>query len=81
MCKEYNGYPNYETWAIKLWIDNEKSSQDAWQLEAESILDNAEAANGFTKIENAKLRLRDVLQSDHETQVEDTMPTLNWFAS
>ena len=23
MCKEYNGYPNYQTWCVSLWIDND----------------------------------------------------------
>lgn len=25
---EYNGYPNYETWAMSLWIDNDEGSYD-----------------------------------------------------
>ncbi len=29
----YNGWKNYETWAVKLWIDNEEPIQDFW-LEA-----------------------------------------------
>jgi hypothetical protein len=24
MCKKYNGYTNYETWNVALWIDNEQ---------------------------------------------------------
>ena len=23
MCKEYNGYSNYQTWNVALWLDNE----------------------------------------------------------
>ncbi len=26
MCKEYNGYPNYQTWNVSLWLDNEEST-------------------------------------------------------
>ena len=26
----YNGYPNYETWVVKLWIDNDQSEQEYW---------------------------------------------------
>lgn len=27
----YNGWTNYETWAVKLWIDNEKGSYNYWR--------------------------------------------------
>ena len=26
----YNGWTNYETWVLKLWMDNEQSSQEYW---------------------------------------------------
>ena len=35
----YQGWTNYETWLIKLWIDNEQSSQNYW-LEAAKTADN-----------------------------------------
>jgi hypothetical protein len=35
MCKArcdrtYNGWTNYETWVVNLWMDNEKGQQDYW---------------------------------------------------
>jgi hypothetical protein len=27
----YNGWTNYETWAIALWIDNDRASYDYWR--------------------------------------------------
>ena len=33
--KKYNGWTNYETWAVALWIDNEQSSYLYWREEAE----------------------------------------------
>jgi hypothetical protein len=26
MCNTYSGWTNYETWAVKLWLDNEEST-------------------------------------------------------
>jgi hypothetical protein len=34
---EYNGWTNYETWAVKLWIDNDQGSQDYWLSEAKVL--------------------------------------------
>lgn len=28
--KEYNGWTNYETWNVKLWIDNDQGLQEYW---------------------------------------------------
>ena len=41
MAKEtgYQGCTNYETWCVKLWIDNEQSSQNYW-LEAAKNADS-----------------------------------------
>ena len=32
---EYNGWPNYETWAVKLWIDNDQGNQEYWIEQAQ----------------------------------------------
>jgi len=32
---KYNGWTNYETWAVKLWMDNEEPSYRYWRERAE----------------------------------------------
>jgi len=27
---EYSGWTNYETWNVKLWMDNDQASQEEW---------------------------------------------------
>lgn len=34
----YNGWTNYETWAVSLWIDNEHASQAYWHQEAKRAI-------------------------------------------
>ena len=38
MCKDYQGYTNYETWAFSLWIDNDQGDYNYAQELTESAL-------------------------------------------
>lgn len=53
----YNGWTNYETWVVKLWIDNEEDVSTWW-------LERAEAA------ESAK-ELADELEETHRNFFSD----------
>ena len=33
-CRMYNGYANYETWAVALWLDNDEGSYRYWREQA-----------------------------------------------
>lgn len=36
--QEYNGWTNYETWNVALWLDNEQGSSDYWNGVADELL-------------------------------------------
>ena len=38
----YNGWKNYETWNVKLWIDNEEGSYRYWEEVAGEIWEEVE---------------------------------------
>lgn len=59
--KEYNGWTNYETWAVALWLDNEEGSQRYWQERAEEQIRDASGDR-----DEAKSRLADELKDQHE---------------
>jgi hypothetical protein len=35
--ERYNGWENYETWIVKLWIDRKESWYDHWRVRAEEL--------------------------------------------
>lgn len=35
--KSYQGWTNYETWAVALWLDNDQGSYEYWRDVAEEI--------------------------------------------
>jgi hypothetical protein len=61
MCKEYNGYTNYETWAVALWKDNDYGTYMHYQEVAQELLDECDG----DKDEAIRL-LADKLKADHE---------------
>ena len=69
----YNGWKNYETWAVNLWIDNEEGTQTLW---AENTADVWRAARmypsgGFTVSETARLNLTAALKDWAEESAPD----------
>jgi hypothetical protein len=62
----YNGWKNYETWAVNLWLSNEQSSDSYWNATAQELYDEAEADETFTRDERASLDLADRLKDEHE---------------
>lgn len=67
----YNGWTNYETWAVKLWLDNNEGDYRFWQEQTREAWDEAEnkRPNRFMdRSENAQLLLSDRLKDAHDSQ-------------
>ena len=64
--KEYNGWTNYETWAVKLWIDNEQGSQEGWCAQARECWKEAKADKICTREQRARYDLADALEYHYE---------------
>lgn len=62
--KRYNGWTNYETWNVALWMDND--SADYWDKEAQQVHDFAKADGIFAKEDRATLDFADLLKDFHE---------------
>lgn len=40
--EKYNGWTNYETWNVALWLDNDQGSQEYWRDAAEQAYRDAD---------------------------------------
>ena len=65
MCKteKYNGWTNYETWAVSLWMDNEQHVQRYWADEAQTATKQAEPL----------VWLADRIQEEHESACQQML--------
>jgi hypothetical protein len=67
----YNGYTNYETWAVMLWIDNNESSSSYWrQVAAETYHHLAAEQSHFSREDDAICLLTDKLKESYQYQME-----------
>ena len=57
MCNSYQGWSNYPTWAVSLWINNEEGSYNYWNDKAQEL------ANEHGKDE-AKYKLAEELKEE-----------------
>lgn len=89
--KTYNGWTNYETWVVKLWLDNEEPTYRYWQEQADAAFAAAvDRVSPFTIDERAALALVDALKDEHEAALPDVtgftadllnaaMSEVNWY--
>ena len=78
--KRYNGWANYETWAVKLWMDNEESSQTYWQERTREAFEQAQEEDAFyegeTATDRARRALAQALKDEHEEAAPDLGATV-----
>lgn len=80
--KTYNGWTNYETWVVNLWLDNEPGTHDYWLRVASYIYRHeAKEQNHFSKMEDAVSILADKLKNDHEEAKDEILSSANLSAS
>jgi len=65
--KEYNGWTNYETWLVKLWMDNDEGSYDYWRHEAADCVEYDRSVS----------HLANSIKESHES----ALPELEGFAA
>jgi hypothetical protein len=58
----YNGWKNYETWNVALWIDNEQGTHQMRQHWTEDTWNESVATNTFTRLESATAKLADKIK-------------------
>ena len=68
--KTYNGWTNYETWNIALWLGNEEHSYKYWRHKSESAFSMASASGFITRSEIARFDLADRLKRE----IQDANP-------
>jgi hypothetical protein len=69
--KTYKGWTNYETWNVKLWLDNSASDQEMQQEWLKQAC--AEPKHDYwTKDETIRFTLADIVKSS----IEDVMPEI-----
>jgi hypothetical protein len=63
--EKYQGWTNRETWAVALWIDNDREAYESWMTEARELADRA-AGGGLP----ARCELADRMEATFDDDAE-----------
>jgi hypothetical protein len=72
---KYNGWTNYETWVVNLWMDNDPGEYERWREVAREHLDAASEAPPLTRMQAAAIGLADELKE----QADEELPDVDGF--
>lgn len=78
----YNGWKNYETWVMALWIDNDAGSyewsreqaREAFEQGADEMPANSGPEDDAAKLREVAYTLAQTLRDEYETAMYDWMP-------
>ncbi len=62
----YQGWTNYETWNVALWIDNVEASHSHWRERAAETWEEAEEDHPLSRSEKARYTLAAELKDQHK---------------
>jgi len=78
----YNGWTNYETWNVALWLDNDQGSQEYWREVAQDVYSRkAEASKHQTLEEHAAQLLGELMESEIEDSAQEMLKSAGQAAS
>ncbi len=72
--KEYNGWTNYETWNVNLWLDNSEADQSYMQELAKAAISETAATDILTQEQAARYWLSAEIKLFVEQIHEDSDP-------
>lgn len=68
---DYNGWTNYETWCVKLWMDNDEYTYNDWNDRAREAWDAADHDH-----DEARTRLADMLRDYWDRESDERLAEL-----
>jgi hypothetical protein len=71
--RKYNGWNNYETWCVNLWIENEESEYNYWYDHAYNVKKEFEE-------DTQEYTLADMLKNNLEERAEEAMTEASVFS-
>ncbi len=74
----YNGFANYETWAVALWLGNDWASYQQWREISHEVWQDMGSVTQkhLTPFEAASIELADRLKAEVEDGVPLTAPSM-----
>ena len=74
----YQGYHNYATFLVKVWIDNDQGNVEYWVEQAQDLyINHAEDTKYFTKREEATILLAENMKEYYEERMPESISSDN----